>query len=184
MTITGTIKMSFDYTIKESEILQGVIIIQHSEFSDLRGQIWTTFDENLKQQNSLKHLIFKHDKFAVNKRNVLRGVHGDQKSWKLVTAIHGEIFQVVVDLRNINKPPFKHECFELTGSKPTSILIPPGFGNAFLSMSDNSVYHYKLAYEGTYNDYDEQFTIKWNDPRLNINWPCESPILSKRDQCD
>lgn len=174
--------MSFNFTVKESNVLPGVIIIQHSSFSDHRGQIWTTFDNYIKNQNSLRSLNFKHDKFTVNKRNVLRGIHGDDKSWKLVTAIQGDIFQVVVDTRDFSKSSFDYESFNLSGCKPTSILIPPGFGNAFLSMSEMSVYHYKLAYEGPYNDFDQQFSLKWNDSRVNIKWPCKKPILSKRDQ--
>jgi len=43
------------------------------------------------------------------------------------------------------------------------------------------VYHYKLAYEGDYIDADQQFTVAWNDPRLNIDWPTDDPILSARD---
>ena len=49
-------------------------------------------------------------------------------------------------------------------------------------MSDEAVFHYKLAYEGAYIDAKDQIVIKWNDPRLGINWPCDSPILQNRDK--
>jgi dTDP-4-dehydrorhamnose 3,5-epimerase len=61
------------------------------------------------------------------------------------------------------------------------ILIPPGMGNAFYVKSSSAIYHYKLAYSGNYIDADEQFTIAWNDPLLNIKWSTNDPILSKRD---
>ena len=48
--------------------------------------------------------------------------------------------------------------------------------------SDYSIYNYKLAYLGDYNDYDKQFTYKWNDDRIGINWPQTNPILSERDK--
>ena len=41
-------------------------------------------------------LNFKHDKFALSNFNVLRGLHGDNKTWKLVSCVFGEIYQVVV----------------------------------------------------------------------------------------
>jgi len=66
--------------------------------------------------------------------------------------------------------------------EPKLILIPPGFGNAFLVLSEYSIYNYKLAYRGDYNDYDKQFTYKWNDERIGIDWPLNNPILSKRDK--
>ena len=46
----------------------------------------------------------------------------------------------------------------------------------------SATYHYKLAYDGGYADVDEQFTIAWNDARLNIKWPSENPIISDRDK--
>jgi len=62
------------------------------------------------------------------------------------------------------------------------VLLPPGFGNGFCVMSDSAVFSYKLAYEGEYSDVDQQFTLKWNDTRVNINWPIDSPILQARDK--
>jgi dTDP-4-dehydrorhamnose 3,5-epimerase len=62
------------------------------------------------------------------------------------------------------------------------VLIPPGVGNGFLVLSKNSVFSYKWAYKGEYPDVEDQFSIKWNDKRLNIKWPIKNPILSERDK--
>ena len=173
--------MVFGNSIIKSRTLPDVLTINHSKFSDYRGTIWTTFDKHLSENDFALGLTFDHDKFAINKKNVLRGIHGDMKSWKLVTAISGVFFQVVVDCREGSSTYLDHEAFYLNNSKLMSVLVPPGFGNAFLSMSDMSVYHYKLAYSGDYNDANDQFTFKWNDPRINIEWPSTNPILSERD---
>jgi len=173
--------MSFDFNIKSSNILSGVKVIEVSAFEEIRGTIWTTYHgENLDKQLP-SNLRFKHDKFSQSKKNVLRGIHGDQKSWKLITCISGQIFQVVVDLRKDSTTYLKWESFELNSLEKKLILIPPGMGNAFLSLSDNAIYHYKLAYEGEYIDAKDQFTVSWNDARLNIDWPINNPILSERD---
>ena len=50
-----------------------------------------------------------------------------------------------------------------------------------LCLSNECVLHYKLSYKGRYDDTDKQFSIKWNDKRINIKWPIKKPILSKRD---
>ncbi len=61
-------------------------------------------------------------------------------------------------------------------------MLPPGFGNGFCVMSDQAIFHYKWAYPGKYPDVEDQFTLKWNDPNLNIEWPIDNPILQGRDK--
>lgn len=41
--------------------------------------------------------------------------------------------------------------------------------------------YYKCAYLGEYMDAHDQFTYAWNDERIGIDWPTNSPILSERD---
>jgi dTDP-4-dehydrorhamnose 3,5-epimerase len=88
-----------DFEIYKSNILDEVIFINPDVFKDSRGSLYTTFlkdkFENLLPQN----ISFVHDKFAVSKKNVLRGIHGDFFSWKLISCVYGQIFQVVVDNR-------------------------------------------------------------------------------------
>ena len=49
-------------------------------------------------------------------------------------------------------------------------------------LSDDCTFHYKLAFDGEYNDVANQFTIKWNDPEWNFEWPHNAPILYGRDR--
>ena len=53
--------------------------------------------------------------------------------------------------------------------------------SGFYVLSDMCVFHYKWFYDGKYPDVEDQFTIKWNDPDINIFWPSQTPILQKRD---
>ena len=99
----------------------------------------------------------------------------------MVSCVFGEIYQVVVDCREDSPTYRKHKFFNLNGKKPQSILIPPGMGNGYCVCSEKALYHYKLAYEGSYIDADKQFTLEWNNPELKIMWPTENPILSVRD---
>ena len=111
----------------------------------------------------------------------MRGIHGDDKTWKLVSCPFGKIEQVVVDLRVKSKNFKRWIKFQLCNDNKLAILIPPGFGNAFCSLSDNAIYHYKLAYAGDYNDFDNQFTFAWNDKTIGIDWKINNPIISERD---
>ena len=173
--------MGISFEITTSKIIKGVKIIRPSVSNDRRGNIWSSFLKDEIEILLPDDLSFKHDKFSKSKKNVLRGIHGDEKSWKLVTCIYGSIQQVVVDCRKESDTYQKYESFIINEKNQLSILIPPCLGNAYYVISDNAVYHYKLAYEGDYIDADEQFSYKWNDPLFNIIWPTDKPILSKRD---
>jgi len=173
--------LSIDFQIKQSNHLAGIYIIEPSIFKDGRGKIWTSYLKEDLNQLLPDDLFFKHDKFTFSKRNVLRGIHSDQKSWKLVSCVYGEVFQVVVDCRKDSKTLHQHESFILNEKVPLCILLPPMVGNAFYVTSDSALYHYKLAYKGDYLDANDQFTWIWNDNRFNIKWPSTSPILSDRD---
>ena len=174
--------MTIDFAIEKSEYISGIRIITPSVYDESRGSIWTSYNSSQIGTLLPDGMIFKHDKFSSSKNNVLRGIHGDRKSWKLVSCVYGEIQQVVVDLRKDSSTFLKHESFNLGNNDHRMVLIPPGLGNAFYVKSETATYHYKLAYDGDYADTDEQFTVAWNDPRINIDWPTSDPILSERDR--
>jgi dTDP-4-dehydrorhamnose 3,5-epimerase len=171
-----------NFKIDNSEIIKDIVIFKPLINEDLRGSLYTTFHRDVFHAFLPDQLSFKHDKFSKSYKNVLRGIHGDSKSWKLVTAVFGDIFQVVVDCRQESASYLKWQGFEINQANPISVLLPPGIGNAFFVKSDVAVYHYKLAYLGEYLDAKDQFSVKWNDPNVGIKWPNNNPILSDRDK--
>ena len=172
-----------DFEIHHSEIIPDLVWFRTKKFSDLRGSLFTTFHAEVMQQYIPKDLEFKHDKFALTLHNCLRGIHGDTKTWKLVTCVYGKICQVAVDLRPGSPTYGKWEKFIINQDNQVSVLLPPGFGNSFLVLSEAAMYHYKLAYIGDYVDAADQFSVRWDDPKLGIDWPVKNPTLSERDKC-
>ncbi len=157
--------------------MKKIKIIKNSTFKDHRGYYWTTWKKGI-----LKKIKFNHDKFSISKKNVLRGLHCDFKSWKLVTCAYGKIFFVIVDMRKKTKNYLKYKTWILEHNKPTLILVPPYFANAHLCLSKHCVFHYKWYYKGNYLDSNKQKSYRWNDPKIKIKWPIKNPILSKRDK--
>jgi len=155
-----------------------VKIIQPNSFHDYRGEIWTTW----KKDEWAHDVEFNHDKVSTSRKNVIRGLHGDTKSWKLATCLHGEIYYVVVDYRKESPTYLMWDWIILSKHNKKMVLVPPNFVNGFCVMSNNMVLFYKWGYDGDYIDADEQFTVKWNDPKVGIDWPISNPILSKRDR--
>jgi dTDP-4-dehydrorhamnose 3,5-epimerase len=170
------------FKIEKSKKIDGVYIFTPSCGEDDRGIIYTSYYKDNFKELLPKDLSFKHDKFSSSKKNVLRGIHGDVKSWKLVTCVYGEIYQVVVDCRKDSPTYLLWESFIINSEKPQLILLPPNMGNSFFVNSESAIYHYKLAYEGEYLDAEDQFSLKWNDPLIGIEWPTNNPILSGRDK--
>lgn len=174
--------MGFDFTYTKSTKVNGVVEVTPSSFSDTRGSIWTSADKELNRKLLPSKLNFCHDKFVQNGKNVLRGLHGDYKTFKLVMCPVGEVFQVALDVRN-GSPTFgKIHTVHLNEVNKISLLLPPGVANGFMALSDMTLYHYKLAYLGDYIDADEQFTIRFDDPAFSIPWPSGPKTLSDRDK--
>ena len=173
---------NFELEFRKSEIIPDVTIIKPSVYEDLRGNIYTSFDSENYSQFLPNDVAFIHDKFAESKYNVLRGLHGDNKTWKLVSCVYGEIYEVVVDMRPESPTYKKWDAFLLSGNNYQQVLIPPNFINGYYVKSENAVFHYKLAYEGDYIDAKEQMTFRWDDKQFNIEWPCKDPILQARDK--
>jgi dTDP-4-dehydrorhamnose 3,5-epimerase len=173
--------MSFELKVEASAVLDGVLILSPSVFEEPRGNTWTSYLDRDFDPLLPDGLVFKHDKFSESNNNVLRGIHGDHKSWKLVTCVFGEIQLVVADMREGSSSYLKWQKFVIHRKNQQLILIPPGFGNSYYVSAEVAVVHYKLAYHGDYIDADQQFTVAWNDPRLAIDWPVNDPILSARD---
>ena len=118
------------------------------------------------------------DSVSTSRKHVLRGVHGDAKTYKLISCLYGTIYLLVVDNRASSPNYKKWTSFTLSDNNKLQVLVPPGFGNAHLVMSHTAVFHYKWS---EYYNRAAQFTIKWNDPEYEFWWPIKHPILSERD---
>ena len=164
-------KIVLDKRLKEIKIFKPEI------FKDFRGEIWTKWEKKF-----FKKTKFNLSKFTTSKKNVLRGFHGDKKSWKLVSCIKGEVLNVVVDYRKSSKNYLKYSSFILNDKNKKSILIPPNFLNSWLCLTKDCIYSYDYYFKGNYNDVKNQISIKWNDAKINFKWPVKKPILSYRDR--
>ena len=164
-------KINNDRKLKEIKYFHSKV------FKDSRGKIWTSWDKDF-----FRNIKFNLDKFTTSKKNVLRGFHGDTKSWKLVTCLKGEILSVIVDYRKNSKNYLKYTSIKMSEKNRISVLIPPNFLNSWLCISKECLYQYKYSFKGKYNDVKDQISIKWNDPKINFKWPIKKPILSKRDK--
>jgi dTDP-4-dehydrorhamnose 3,5-epimerase len=156
-----------------------VPIYTPSVYREYRGEIFTTF-------HNIEHPVIErinvngsiHSRFSKSYKHVLRGLHYDDKTFKLVQALVGDIYLVVLDMR-VNLPTYgKWEAYIISEKTRDQVLIPPGFANGHFALTD-CVFHYNLFYDGNYVDENSQKVVKWNDERFNIEWPTKT--LQRRD---
>lgn len=171
--------------------LEGVLLIKPDPFEDFRGEYLETFNEeiylreiakNLKgtiYQKAAKRLHFVEDDISTGSKGVLKGIHGDSKTWKMVQCLLGKFYLVVLNNNPKSKQYGKWEGFTLSDKNRLQVLIPPLYGNGHVVLSEYDIYHYKQT---KYYAPKNQFTIKWDDPRFKIWWPIKNPILSVRDE--
>lgn len=158
--------------------LNGVYILKNETFKDHRGKYIEIYNKDYLKKKKI-YLNFIQDDISISKKNVLRGVHGDNKTWKLVTCLYGKIKLAVVNNDPKSQQYKKSYIFSLSDKNNVQILIPPRFGNAHYVQSKYAIFHYKQT---TNYNRKSQFSIKWDDPNYKINWQIKSkPILSERD---
>ena len=151
-------------------------------FRDSRGAFCETFNLRKMEEAGLPS-VWPQDNFSLSKKNVLRGIHYQitQPQGKLVRITHGAVLDIAVDLRRSSSTFGKHAAIELTAESGEMLWIPEGFGHAFLALTDDVGFAYKVT--DYYSPAGER-TIVWNDPELAIPWPIDPSdvIVSDKDR--
>jgi dTDP-4-dehydrorhamnose 3,5-epimerase len=166
--------------IKKTKLKDVLIIKPPTIFKDFRGKYIETYNNKIYQKNSI-NIKFIQDDVSVSKKNVLRGIHGDNKTWKLVSCLYGSFYLVVLNYDRKSKSFGNYISIVLSDKNNLQVLIPPKHGNGHFVLSKQAIFHYK---QNTLYEKKSQFTVKWNDPRFKIRWPTKNPILSKRDNLE
>ncbi len=165
----------------EETSLPGVLLITPAIYRDNRGAFLETFNHREMTAAGLP-ATWAQDNFSLSKKNVLRGIHYQviQPQGKLVRVTHGAVLDVAVDLRRSSPNFGRHVAVELSGENGRMLWIPPGFGHAFLVLSDGAGFAYKVT---DYYSAAGERTILWNDPEMGIAWPVEAAnvIVSEKD---
>ena len=157
--------------------LDGVLCIDLEAFEDHRGVYVETYNRQAYHEAGVT-IDFVQDDFSLSRRDVLRGLHGDDHTWKLVSCPIGQYYLVVADCRQGRDSFGQWQSFVLSAANRRQVLIPPGFANGHLITSEQAMFQYK---QSAYYDPSGQFSYRWDDPRLGIWWPITNPILSRRD---
>lgn len=164
--------------VKECTLKGVKVISPPTIFEDYRGDYVEIYNRELYQAAGIT-TDFKQDDYATSRQHVLRGLHGDPLTEKLVKCVFGCLYLVVLQANEKCSDFMKWEGFTLSAMNRLQIFVPAFYAIGYLVMSDVGIFHYK---QSAYYHETKQFTIKWNDARANIIWPMNNPILSLRDR--
>ncbi len=168
--------------ITETEI-PDVKLIEPMVFEDDRGYFFESWQKE-KLKDAGLDLEFVQDNESFSSRGTLRGIHLQikQPQGKLVRVTVGEVFDIAVDLRPGSATLGKWVGRKLNDANKHMLWIPPGFGHAFLVLSETAIFNYKCT---DYYLHDDQHSLAWDDPTVDVQWPDlgDTPLgLSDKDR--
>lgn len=162
--------------------LPSVYILEPKVFGDSRGWFMETWSERDLERAGLHYRFVQDNQSFSAQKGVLRGIHfqkGDAAQAKIVRCNRGAVLDVAVDLRK-GSPTFKKwVSVELSADNKRQLLIPRGFGHAFLTLTDSVEFLYKAD---RFYTPEADRGIRWNDPEIGVEWGCENPVLSEKDR--
>jgi dTDP-4-dehydrorhamnose 3,5-epimerase len=162
--------------------LPGILIIEPRVFGDERGFFMEAFRANEYAASGITG-PFVQDNHSASRKNVLRGLHYQiqQPQGKLVRAVAGEVFDVVVDLRRSSQTFGHWAGWILSAKNKIQVWVPQGFAHGFYVLSDWAEVIYKTT---EYYVPEWERSLLWSDPAIGIKWPLvddQVPIVSKKD---
>jgi dTDP-4-dehydrorhamnose 3,5-epimerase len=163
--------------------LPGVLILEPQVFGDARGWFMESWNEQSMRDAGLDyHLVQDNHSYSAQK-HTLRGIHfqkGNCAQAKILRCARGAVLDVAVDLRAGSPTYRRWVSAELSADNKRQLLIPRGFGHAFLTLTDDVEFLYKAD-----NFYcaEADRSIRWNDPAIGVDWGlgAEVPLLSAKD---
>lgn len=159
--------------------ISGVLLIKPQIWGDKRGYFVETWQKERYEAAGIT-LPFVQDNSSKSSHGILRGLHFQKKhpQGKLVSVSFGTVFDVAVDIRPHSPTYGKWYGAELTQENQWQLWISPGLAHGFVVTSEVAHFHYKCT--EFYCPQDEG-SIRWNDPQINVNWPITNPLLSEKD---
>ncbi len=166
----------------DSTPFEGLLVLTPRIFTDERGYFFESYNANAFKQNGLD-FDWVQDNQSSSSYGVVRGLHFQKPPYaqtKLIRVLHGEILDVVVDLRHDSKTFSQTYSIVLSSENQLQLLIPKGFAHGFVVLSERADVMYKC--DELYNKESES-GILFNDPKLNIDWKVDTDkmVVSSKD---
>ncbi|MCQ6558852.1 dTDP-4-dehydrorhamnose 3,5-epimerase [Paenibacillus mendelii] len=162
--------------------LEGVIMLETDVFGDNRGYFTESYNQARFEEAGINNSFIQENHSFSSVAGTLRGLHYQLEPMaqtKLVQAITGAIYDVVVDIRQGSATYGRWTGVILSESNNRKLLVPKGFAHGFCTLTANTHVFYKVD---QYYSKAHDRGILWSDPELGIVWPASDLVLSEKDK--
>ena len=159
-----------------------VVRFEPKIFGDERGFFFESFNHRQFEDAIGRSVQFVQDNHSRSVKGVLRGLHYQlhRAQGKLVRVVHGEVFDVAVDIRRSSPTFGKWVGSYLSAENKQQLWVPEGFAHGFVVLSESAEFLYKTT---DYYAPEHERCIRWDDPQIGIDWPIVGePALSGKDR--
>ena len=156
--------------------MRGVSLIESSQSSDSRGN----FLKILKHDELLKIPKFELEEVfcTTSIEGAIRGMHlqvNEASNWRLIHVLHGETFDVLLDLRKSESTFLNTQINLLSDRLPQTLIVPPGVAHGFQALTNiEMIYLTSHRYEPDLDKGVSPFSI-------GVEWPLAVTSISERD---
>jgi dTDP-4-dehydrorhamnose 3,5-epimerase len=165
----------------EETRLPGAFIVELQPHADERGFFARSFCEREFTEHGLPARFPQCNLSRNSRSGTMRGMHFQAASHpeaKLVRAVTGSIYDVIVDLRTTSATFLQWTGVELSSATGRALFVPGGFAHGFLTLTDDTDVFYHMS---DFFKPDCARGFRWNDPLFDIRWPAMPTVIASRD---
>jgi dTDP-4-dehydrorhamnose 3,5-epimerase len=162
--------------------LPGAFIIDIERRGDDRGFFARVFCQEEFADHGLKPSIAQANIAFNAAKGTLRGMHFQfppHAETKLVRCTRGAILDIIVDLRPESPTYLQHVAVELSASNYRALYVPERFGHGYQALEDETETSYQV---GEFYAPNTEGGLRFDDPRLALEWPLPVGEMSPKDQ--
>lgn len=162
--------------------IEEVKIIEPRIFNDDRGFFYETFNIKKLEENGIIFVPVQENCAFSLKKGTIRGLHFQNNPMaqaKIVRCPKGRVMDYAIDLRKDSPTYLKYAAVELSEDNKRQLYIPRGFAHGVISLEDNTMIEYFA--DNSYSPENDR-SVRYNDPDININWGIDELILSDKDK--
>jgi dTDP-4-dehydrorhamnose reductase/dTDP-4-dehydrorhamnose 3,5-epimerase len=160
---------------------KGLKVIETDLYGDHRGWFTESYTKKKFDDNGIQIDFIQDNHSFSSQKGTLRGIHfqtNPKSQTKMIRCIKGAIIDTAVDLRKGSDTYKQWFSIELSAENKKQLLIPKGFGHAYLTICDDVEVQYKVD---EYYVQENDRSIRFDDPEIGVEWRIKNPILSKKD---
>jgi dTDP-4-dehydrorhamnose 3,5-epimerase len=172
--------------------IPGLFVLESPVWGDDRGSFREWFkDEDFRDAGIEFHA--RQANLSISTKNVVRGLHysmAEEGQAKVVTCAHGQLDDVIVDIR-VGSPTFgRHEIVHLAAGEERSVYVPAGVAHGFCVTSELGALTYLLSspfnasLELEINPFDEELSVPWTIDGDAVVSPKDAGAPSLRERRD